>query len=147
MLKSFIFILIGVIFQVVNIQDSFKDSQSITVYKNGASQTYYKEDFQEILEVFEKMILGSREMPAFGVSVDKLTREELKHGLWIEFNFSKTMDYGMPFESLLIKVEKDYSGFNIIRKYNGLYEGRCFYLDLEGTMEELHNFLTDKKTT
>ena len=47
----------------------------------------------------------------------------------------------MDFEGLLIKVEKDWHGFNLIRKNNGKYDGRCFYLSLENSMDELYETL------
>ena len=58
--------------------------------------------------------------------------------------FEKTKVYNeMPFETLLINVEKDWSGFNIIRKHDSKYEGRCFYINLENAdMSKLYELLT-----
>ena len=64
-------------------------------------------------------------MPAVGVSIDNLTREEMKSGSWIELEFDQCYIFNeMPFDALLIKVEKDNYGFNLIRRHNGKYEGR-----------------------
>ena len=75
--------------------------------------------------------------------LDNETREAIKTGLWIELIYSNTQEYNeMPFDTLLIQVEKDYTGFNIIRKHNDKYEGRCFYLALNGDMSKLYDILT-----
>ena len=78
-------------------------------------------------------------MPAFGVSIDELTREDMKNGLWIELCFDGVQSFeAMDFEGLLIKVEKDFHGFNLIRRNNGKYDGRCFYLSLQNSMDKLY---------
>ena len=86
------------------------------------------------------MLTNSHEMPALGVSLDNETRNELKNGLWLEFNYKTTQTYNeMPFDSLLIKVEPDNSGFNVLRKHDNLYEGRCYYINLDCNMSALYN--------
>ena len=48
-------------------------------------------------------------------------------------------EYEMLFSKLLINVNKDWTGFNIIRYYNGCYDGRCYYVDLiDANMENLY---------
>ena len=76
-------------------------------------------------------------MPALGVSIDNSTRQELKNGLWIKFDFNKVCEnYDMPFESLLIKLEDQSYGLNIIRKYENKYEGRVYYINLEHSTDQ-----------
>ena len=78
-------------------------------------------------------------MPAYGVSIDKDTRDALKTGLWLELKFSTTLTHNeMPFDSLLIEVDSEYSGFNIIRHHDNQYEGRCYYINLEKDMSSLY---------
>lgn len=128
-----------------NLTDCFKNATSINYVTQGETHEFQKGDdkFEMILSAFEKTIEGGRPMPAFAVSIDKLTREELKSGNWIEFEFdNKTLECNnMPFEALLIKVQSEYHGFNIIRKFNGKYEGRCFYFNLNGDMSQLFDTL------
>ena len=81
-------------------------------------------------------------MPAFGVSIDDLTREDMKSGVWIELCFDeRNLFEAMDFEGLLIRVEEGAHGFNLIRRNNGKYEGRCFYLSLQNSMGELYDAL------
>lgn len=117
------------------LNDIVKGAESIALYKGGIKSCYPRGDlrFRALLTAWEKMTEGARRMPAFGVSIDKLTREEMKVGTWIEFNFDAEQSCaGMPFVRLLVKVNRGYKGFNIVRFYDGKYEGRCYYVDLAG---------------
>lgn len=85
----------------------------------------------KILNAWKKMTESSVQMPAFGVSIDSLTREEIKSGVWVEFVFEEEhMVAGMPFTRLLVQVQPEYRGFNVIRYWKGGYDGRCYYVDL-----------------
>ena len=123
-----------------NIADSFTMATEMVVTINNTETKLSKGDekFEKILNGLEKVTSNSREMPAFGVSLDKQTKEEMNKGVWLELCFNKVYySNDLPFEGLLIKVEKGHQGFNLIRRTNGKYEGRCFYLDLEGDMTAL----------
>ena len=101
------------------------------------------EKFEKILKTLKDVAEYSHDMPAFGVSLDNLTKEEIKTGIWIELEFKKTYLFNeMPFDALLIKVEQDSYGFNLIRRNNGKYEGRCFYLSLNESMNNLYEVIS-----
>lgn len=107
--------------------------EKIILYREGDSKTFLisDEEFSLILNEFSFILENSREMPALGVSLDESTKKEMVHGDWVEFEWKETMIHNeMPFESLLINIVFDNQGFNLIRKYNDKYEGRCFYIDL-----------------
>lgn len=126
--------------------DAFDSAETINVYNDGVETSYCAggEEYNKILASWNEMVSGAHYMPAFGVSINAYTVKEMKTGLWVEFDFKTILKYnGMPFERLLVKVEKDYSGFNLIR-YNAEkgYDGRCFYLDLFGkNMSNLYDLL------
>lgn len=127
-----------------NIQDVFKESCCIEVIIDDSSKEYKKQsqEYNKILDEFQNMIDGSRQMPAFGISLDNETRQALKMGVWLKFSFEFVgCNSDMPFETLLIQVSSDFNGINIIRGYKGVYEGRCFYLDLNQGMGSLYNML------
>ena len=127
--------------EVDSVRASFNLTNSITIINNNEKFVFNRESekFQHLLEQLNLITENSHDMPAFGVSLDNLTREELKSGLWLELEFETVLEFNeMPFDALLIKVEKDNSGFNLIRRYKGKYEGRCFYLSLENTMNDLY---------
>ena len=118
------------------IYEAFDCAEIINVYNSGAKTVYSSggKEYSKILACWNDMINGAHDMPAFGVSLDRYTKEEMKKGLWVEFDFKKVLECnGMPFEKLLVSVEKDSQGFNLIRYNSDVgYDGRCFYLDLVG---------------
>ena len=116
------------------VYEVFDNTEEINVYNDGIKTTYAngEKQFKEILTSWNLLLNGSRQMPAFGVSLNRETTKAMKSGLWAEFVFNGTYECnGMPFEKLLVNVEKDNQGFNICR-YNSNYgyDGRCFYIDL-----------------
>ena len=132
-----------------NLEEVFADSYQIDLLINNEKYEYDNNDqeYYKILVLFDEMLTGSRQDPALGVSLDNETRKAIKNGVWLEFNYDITRyNNDLPFDSLLIEVNQNYGGFNIIRKYNNKYEGRCFYINLENNsrMNKLYNYLTDK---
>ena len=119
--------------EVKNWNTIISSADSIVVYTSGEEINFDKtnDDFELIIGEFLEMIDGGHDMPAFGVSLDTETRNAMRGGIWLEFVFEEVQEYnGMPFESLLIELNSEYSGFNLIRKTEGKYEGRCFYINL-----------------
>lgn len=132
----------------IELEDVFCSAEKITVYNNGTVSVYGagEKEFNDILVGWKAMTDGAHETPAFGVSLNRETEKALKKGIWAEFVFGTEYEYnGMPFEKLLINVEKDFCGFNIIRYTNEWgYEGRCFYYDLVGkNMADFYNILVN----
>ena len=120
----------------MNLNDIIASSESINVYINGEVTVYKQEEmqFNQIVEGWMLLTENSREMPAFGVSLNGETLVARNSGIWVEFVFDRQYNHnGMSFEKLLIKVEKEWHGFNIVR-YNvqGGYSGRCYFIDLVG---------------
>ena len=113
----------------------FDNSSSIILYSEGASHKFHRgeEEYSRILQSWDELICDAIPMPAYGVSIDKLTREEMKSGKWVEFVFDGRCEFNeMPFEKLLVKVEDEYCGFNLIRYLpEDGYFGRCFYMQLD----------------
>lgn len=130
----------------VELYEAFDYSDVINVYDEGNVVSYGKgEDrFEEILSGFKTLIDGAHDMPAFGVSINSLTTKEMQKGLWVEFGFDQQYkSNGMPYEKLLVNVQKSFAGFNIVR-YNADsgYDGRCFYYDLVNKdMSDFYNIL------
>ena len=129
---------------VANVIDLFCEADMIVFYKEGQQIYLSENDQSQIDQLFSDAIEKSYSMPAFAVSIDNLTKKSMKSGLWIEFVFDKTMAASeMPFDSLLINITKDCHGINLIRGNDGIFEGRCYYLDLENTMDDVYDFLID----
>ena len=129
-----------------NVESSFDHSVQIEVIIDDNSLVFNKGtyEYNGILNEFKKMIFNSHEVPSLGVSLDELTREEKKKGVWIEFKFNEiSYSRDMPFESLLVNVNLDFYGFNVIRKYEGKYEGRTYYINLVNNMDNLYYYLVN----
>ena len=124
------------------LSQNFENSKLIIVTIDNVETYLNKGDdkYELILKSLESVANNAKEMPALGVGLNDEIREQKQSGKWIELVFDGVqMHNEMPYEALLIEVQKDWRGFNLIRKNNGVYEGRCFYLELEGSMEELYN--------
>ena len=116
-----------------NILELMTTANKIVIYKDGIKNEIQANTTtsNSILQEVSHLSQNCRECPAFGVSLHNETIDAMQSGIWIEFIFDKTNYHNeMPFESLLIQVLGEYTGFNIIRKYENKYDGRCFYVDL-----------------
>ncbi len=122
------------------IKEKIYEAEQIEIIKDGAvAFKVSKGDslYKKILKEWSAMTEKAHQMPAFGVSIDDLTREEKKSGLWIEFVFGEEKsDCDMPFTKLLAAVKPKDCGLNLIRWDGKGYNGRCFYLDLNGETSE-----------
>lgn len=133
------------------IQEYAVRAKQIAVYDEGERREWAPESNggAKLLSAWKKMTENSVQMPAFGVSIDSLTKEEKKKGLWIEFLFEgEQMVGGMPFSRLLVGIRPEYRGFNVIRFWENGYNGRCFYVDLRNEdmtefFKEVHSVFAD----
>lgn len=104
---------------------------SFEIIQNGQVKEINKDNFlfQKICENLENLFSTSRLEPAFGVSLHNETLVELEANDFLKIKFGKQLIINeLPFESLLIKLEDNAYGCNIIRENNLNYFGRCFYL-------------------
>lgn len=119
---------------MTEIQTQVKKACAVRIYKEGKEREYLAgtKQFEDVLAAWDEMTKQALPMPAFGVSLDALTREERKKGTWAEFLFTEEQGEELPFERLLVQCEPQFCGFNLIRYTQGGYNGRCYYLDLNG---------------
>ena len=120
----------------------------IEVISDGVVKSFSRADAQakSILSAIASMNEGGWEMPGYGVSIDRLTREEMKKGMWLRLAYDKRQTRNeMPFDSLLIRVKGEYCGYDLIRESDGKYQGRVFYFNLnEGkNMQELFSLVQE----
>ena len=135
-------------YQVLELNEIIASSECINVYNDGEVSVYRQNEtpYNRIVEGWKLLCENAREMPAFGVSLNNETIEARNIGLWVEFVFDKQHTHSsMTFEKLLVKVEKEWQGFNIFR-YNaeGGYNGRCYFYDLVGSnMAQFYDILVN----
>lgn len=116
-------------------------ADSFGYYKNVKSFVANKEDLLPKLQhLFDKAYFA----PALAVITPKDFEKLIKNGYWVEFVFNKATYFAdMPFDKLIIEIKPKMLGFNVMRNYNGNYDGRCFYLNLHNYTTELYEFLVD----
>ncbi len=93
-------------------------STGVNVYIDGKTEVYPvgSEKFNDICAEWNAMLDGAHIMPAFGVSLHHETVNQLQQGVWAEFEFEKQYtSNGMPYEKLLVAVNPEWCGFNIVR--------------------------------
>ena len=115
--------------------DAVQTAGRIIVIADGREHCFEKDDvaFHAIIKAWDEMTATAIRMPAFGVSIDELTRREMTQGLWTEFRYEKETSWaGMAFDRLLVCVKEEFRGFNVVRHVQEKYQGRCFYVDLSG---------------
>lgn len=121
----------------------FSERSEMIATKDGEIIHFENKDKDKFDKLLCKTLENSRDMPALGVALHKETIEDMKSGVWVRFIYGKTLERdGMPYDELVISLEKDGYGLNIIRGNGGVYDGRCFYLDLENSTSELYDFVT-----
>ena len=150
----FLFLTLPILFCSQNniMVNLFCEANMIEIYKDGETLQVSTNQLDEIDSLFYESISESLSMPAFGVSIDSLTKEAMKSGIWIEIFFDQTIIINeMPFDSLLIEIKENICGTNVIRGNDGVYQGRCFYLDLNGKnfndLFQYLNLLTETEET
>lgn len=115
-------------------------SQAQIIIDNNYCST---DNLQQLNLVIKDMLQDSHEMPALGVAIHTEILKNIKQGVWLKLQYNGTQYVNdMPFDELLIEVDSDFGGFNIIRGNKGIYDGRCFYVDLVGnSMKLLYDFI------
>ncbi|MBQ7797946.1 MAG: hypothetical protein IJ371_02360 [Clostridia bacterium] len=109
---------------------------------------YYEVDYtDELNSVLNIVLQDSHALPAFGVSIHTETLKAIQKGVWLKLQYNGTQYVnGKSFDELLIEVQPNFCGFNIIRGNKGVYEGRCFYIDLiDNTMKPIYYLINEKR--
>ena len=133
-------------FDEKSVLDYISKSNTINILINGKEYSYSNTstEYHEIMDAFMNMCEGGYEMPALGVSINE-SKKKFYDKFCIEFAFDKTMEHlGMEFNCLLIEINKDYCGFNILRGTDGIYNGRNYYFNLNKNMKNFYKTLTEK---
>lgn len=116
----------------------------IEIIINGERKEISNTQKNKIQDLFYLAIKDARSMPAFGVAFNDLVKKEIQEGIWISIKFDKLETVnGMPFDELLVKIDKGWYGFNLIRGIKNKYDGRCFYLDLNNNnLDSLYDYIS-----
>lgn len=119
------------------IVDTFDNISSIDIFNDGKCNTLDAKDekFLFLIDKLKDTFSHGHLMPAFGVSIHNLTIKEMRQGDWIKLNFNKEQEKnGLPFSALLFRIDNVY-GMNLIREYEGRFDGRCIYIDFDESID------------
>ena len=111
----------------------------IEVLENNNLKALENQSFEATIKKLINLFQSARLMPAFSVSLHNETIDALKEGKWLKLTFLHQQNVnGLLFDSLIFQLV-EVSGINLIRQYEGKYEGRCLYLDFDESinLEEL----------
>lgn len=133
--------LLGVDMKQTTIQEYLISSSQAQVIIDGKFKSI--DDIDKLNSVLIDMLQNSHTMPAFGVSIHTETIKAINSGVWLKLQYNGTQIVDdMPFDELLIEINPEYNGFNIIRGERGIYQGRCYYIDLvTNDMDKLFKYL------
>lgn len=138
---------LGGSFSIVNLEHFYSGVIFLNAYVDGKVKTYNKDskEYDLILEEFKYVCDNAYETPAFGVSLNAETIKAMKNDIWLELVYDKTYEHnGMPFEKLLINLMVNVGGVNLIRAYDGKYDGRCYYLNFKNcNLDNLYLIITN----
>ena len=140
MFARFIFALMGVpimFTSLFNVIDVFPYGQMSLIYNNNIIELT-DEEKADIQSEFSKYLENAYDTPALAVIFPELYKEMLKDGYFLNFKFDAYYDInGLPFNELTIQIiEKGY-GFNVFRGLDGVFQGRCFYVNTENVSTSL----------
>lgn len=115
---------------------------STSLLVDGQIVEMTQDEQQSLQEQVAALFEDSRTVPAFGVVFDEMYKEEIKSGTYISLRFPQIMEVNeLPFDELVFKIESDWTGVNLYRGINGVFNGRCIYLDFDKDMSEIHDFI------
>lgn len=128
--------------QSVSMPELLKEEVMFSAYNNGNQIIMTEDEVSSFDKLFTEILENCRPMPAYGVSLHDETIKAVNKGVWIRYEFDKTLEVnGLPFDELLINLTKDMYGFNIIRGNEGRFDGRCFYIDVPRNMDKLYEYM------
>ncbi|MBR2467861.1 MAG: hypothetical protein IKB42_02340 [Clostridia bacterium] len=121
--------------------DILLNANGLNFYKSGVSTPA---DIDAVMPHLTELFDRAYFAPALAVVTPKDFEKLIKKGYWVEFCYSRTRTFAdMPFDKLIIEIKPKMLGFNILRNYEGQYNGRCFYLNLQNNTTNLYNYLLD----
>lgn len=93
----------------------------------------------QILQMFE----NAHTLPSFGVVFNDMYQEQIQQGKFVSLKFGEVLEVnGLPFDELVFEVVSESQGINLMRGMNGVFQGRCIYVDLlEKNMQQISEFV------
>ena len=143
---KFLFFFLGVPMMIMSFfvtVDALPFVQSAELLVDGKEIVLTEDEQSKLQQQVENLFEGSLTMPAFGVMFDDMFQEATSNGTFVSLKFGRILEVnGLPFDQIVFQVSPDWSGFNLFRGMNGVFQGRCIYIDLNGkTMQDFSDFI------
>lgn len=130
--------------QFLNVVDVLPYSQNMDLIANGIVYEISSEQKANIQKELVTFLEEAVQVPAYAVTFPEMFEEMVKDGYYLSFNFDTVIEInGMPFDQLVFEVFEDCSGFNVFRGNNGVFQGRCFYVNTEKSSSDLYKVVQD----
>jgi len=143
---KFLFFFMGVPMMIMSFYEAIDVLPYVTNYNlmiDGNVIELSETEVQGLQEQVVSLFEGSHTMPAFGVVFNDMYQKDVKNGYFVSLKFDSPIQINnLPFDELVFKVDKDFHGFNLMRGENGIFQGRCIYIDLQDkTMANLFEYI------
>lgn len=145
-MMKFLFFFMGVPMMIMSFYEAIDVLPYVTNYNlmvDGNVVELSETEVQGLQEQVVSLFEGSHTMPAFGVVFNDMYQKDVKNGYFVSLKFDSPIQINnLPFDELVFKVDKDFHGFNLMRGENGIFQGRCIYIDLQDkTMANLFEYI------
>lgn len=145
-MMKFLFFFMGVSMMIMSFYEAIDVLPYVTNYNlmiDGNVIELSETEVQGLQEQVVSLFEGSHTMPAFGVVFNDMYQKDVKNGYFVSLKFDSPIQINnLPFDELVFKVDKDFHGFNLMRGENGIFQGRCIYIDLQDkTMANLFEYI------
>ena len=145
MTKLFYFFMIFPILfcsQISTIDTFLSGSSEIVIYKDSQIVKLSTDEQTEIKNLLIIAFGNAVQMPAYSVCIDEFVKEEINEGYWLKIIYNDTqIKDEMHYDELLIHIENNLKGVNILRGNDGKFEGRCYYFILENNLNDVYQYI------
>lgn len=81
-----------------DIKQFFPEAETIILLREGTEKILGETARKKVLSALESMSENAVQMPAFGVSIDELTRKDMQKGVWLRLSYAENQScFGMDF--------------------------------------------------
>lgn len=147
MLSRILFSLAGIpilfnpFFSVV---DTLPYAETMDLIANGVAVEISVEQKAKIQTKLVDFLEESEQMPALAVTFPEMFEDMLKDGYYLSFKFDGIYEInGLSYDQVVFEVLEDCAGFNVFRGNNGIFQGRCFYVQTKKSSAELYQTVKD----
>ena len=142
----FLFFVFGVPMMIMSFFqaiDALPFVQDTNVCIDGQEIILTEEQKVELGSQIESLFEGSHTLPSLAVMFENDFQEKTKEGTFVYLKFDRQYCINdLLFDELVFEVIPDYQGFNLYRGNNGIYQGRCIYIDLiNKNMQPLYDYI------